>query len=169
MTAGTRWPSSAAGRWRDAAPIHLDLSTEAMIARSLNRMPSRGSKPRSSLRLYRYTRRWRSAGHAGPCPDTAGDLLWTSAAACPVTRAGRIMQTARIPRHLTATRFEDGDPLAQALGGAATRSLRLIDLPDAGGIRSQWRHVSGGRMSPRLRSSAPRCHRPVVEPIAVRS
>jgi len=66
--------------------------------------------------------------------DTAGDLLWTSAARVAlVTRAGRIMQTAGFRDNLTASRFEDGDPLAQALDRPATRSLRLIDLPDAGG------------------------------------
>jgi len=70
--------------------------------------------------------------------DTAGDLLWTSAARVAlVTRAGRIIQTAGFHDNLTATRFEDNDPVAQALDGPATRSLRFIDLPDGGGYSIQ--------------------------------
>jgi len=64
--------------------------------------------------------------------DTAGDLLWTSAARVSlVTRAGRIVKTAGFHDNLAATRFLSDDPLAE-LGGIAMQSSRMIDLPEAG-------------------------------------
>jgi group 4 capsule polysaccharide lipoprotein GfcB/YjbF len=64
--------------------------------------------------------------------DTAGDLLWTSAARIAlVTRAGRIVKTAGFSDNLAATRFLSDDPLATP-NGAVMQSSRIIDLPDAG-------------------------------------